>query len=85
MQGKQLMEENQRLRQQVANISSDSGGNTVAAESENIVYDEGQSSESINASNSLGPPQDSDSSDTSLKLGWALSLVVLVSFNFEQH
>ncbi|KAL1566809.1 MADS-box protein SVP-like [Salvia divinorum] len=63
--GKQLMEENQRLRQQVANISS----NTVAAESENIVYDEGQSSESINASNSLGPPQDYDSSDTSLKLG----------------
>ncbi|XP_042041628.1 MADS-box protein SVP-like [Salvia splendens] len=67
--GKQLMEENQRLRQQVANISSEGGGNTVAAESENIVYDEGQSSESINASNSLGPPQDYDSSDTSLKLG----------------
>lgn len=80
------MEENQRLRQQVANISPDDGGNTVAAESENIVYDEGQSSESINAtSNSLGPPQDSDSSDTSLKLGWAFFLIFLVAFIFEQR
>ncbi|XP_057807158.1 MADS-box protein SVP [Salvia miltiorrhiza] len=67
--GKQLMEENERLRQQVVNISSDGQRNTVAAESDNIVYDEGQSSESVNACNSIGPPQDYDSSDTSLKLG----------------
>lgn len=54
----------------VENIS-DGRKNTsnARAESENIVYDEGQSSESVNASNSMGPPQDYDSSDTSLKLG----------------
>nr|AAF22455.1 MADS box protein [Paulownia kawakamii] len=66
--GKQLMEENERLRQQVADISNDCKNN-AASDSENIVYDEGQSSESVNACNSVGPPQDYDSSDTSLKLG----------------
>ncbi|KAK6154174.1 hypothetical protein DH2020_013813 [Rehmannia glutinosa] len=66
--GKQLMEENERLKQQVADISN-SGINNATTDSENIVYDEGQSSESVNACNSTGPPQDCDSSDTSLKLG----------------
>lgn len=42
----------------------------VTAESDTIMYEEGQSSESFtNAGNSFGPPQDYDSSDTSLKLG----------------
>ncbi|XP_051117649.1 MADS-box protein SVP [Andrographis paniculata] len=66
--GKQLMEENQLLRRRVEDISSGQK-NTAAADSDNMVYDEGQSSESVNACNSGGPPQDSDSSDTSLRLG----------------
>ncbi|KAK4411728.1 MADS-box protein JOINTLESS [Sesamum angolense] len=66
--GKQLMEENARLRQRVEDISN-GRRNNATADSENIVYDEGQSSESVNACNSIGPPQDYESSDTSLKLG----------------
>lgn len=39
------------------------------ADTDVIIYEEGQSSESVtNAGNSTGPPQDYDSSDTSLKL-----------------
>ncbi|KAL0461425.1 UNVERIFIED_CONTAM: MADS-box protein JOINTLESS [Sesamum latifolium] len=66
--GKQLMEENARLRQRVVDISN-GRKNNATADSENIVCDEGQSSESVNACNSIGPPQDYESSDTSLKLG----------------
>ncbi|KAK4430520.1 MADS-box protein SVP [Sesamum alatum] len=66
--GKQLMEENAQLRQRVVDISNGQRNNATA-DSDNIVYDEGQSSESVNACNSIGPPQDYDSSDTSLKLG----------------
>ncbi|KAA8546715.1 hypothetical protein F0562_003148 [Nyssa sinensis] len=66
--GMQLMDENERLRQQVMEISN--GYKHVGADSENIIYEEGQSSESVtNVCNSNGPPQDYDSSDTSLKLG----------------
>ncbi|XP_022844349.1 MADS-box protein JOINTLESS-like isoform X2 [Olea europaea var. sylvestris] len=62
----ELMEENERLRLQISRGKK----NMIAADSVNIVEEEGQSSESItNACNSIGPPQDSDSSDTSLKLG----------------
>ncbi|XP_022844310.1 MADS-box protein JOINTLESS-like isoform X5 [Olea europaea var. sylvestris] len=62
----ELMEENERLRL----LISKGEKNMIAADSANIVEEEGQSSESItNACNSIGPPQDSDSSDTSLKLG----------------
>ncbi|XP_043697375.1 MADS-box protein JOINTLESS-like [Telopea speciosissima] len=65
--GLQLEEENERLRQLV-NLSK--GQRHFAPESENMVHEEGQSSESItNISSSFGPPQDNDSSDTSLKLG----------------
>ncbi|PIN01165.1 MADS box transcription factor [Handroanthus impetiginosus] len=67
--GKQLMEENERLRQQVDQVSNGRRNNATTTDSDNIVYDEGQSSESVNACNSVGPPQDYDSSDTSLKLG----------------
>ncbi|KAL2551329.1 MADS-box protein SVP [Forsythia ovata] len=64
----QLMEENDRLRLQVE--ISNGQTNMAAAELGNIFDDESQSSESFtNAGNSTGPPQDSDSSDTSLKLG----------------
>ncbi|KAK9284975.1 hypothetical protein L1049_024157 [Liquidambar formosana] len=66
--GVHLMEENERLRQQVVEISN--GRRHVAGDSENMFYEEGQSSESVtNVCNSNGPPQDNDSSDTSLKLG----------------
>nr|QPF49725.1 short vegetative phase [Paeonia lactiflora] len=65
--GVQLMEENWRLRQ-MTEISN--GKKPVTADLEHMVCEEGQSSESItNACNSNGPPQDYDSSDTSLKLG----------------
>lgn len=56
--GKLLMEENERLRQQVAEVS-------------NAYGEEGQSSESVNniCNSSNAPPPESESSDTSLKLG----------------
>ncbi|XP_059439961.1 MADS-box protein JOINTLESS [Corylus avellana] len=67
--GMQLMEENERLRQQVAEISN--GRRQVGGDSENVITEEGQSSESVtNVCNSTGaPPHDYESSDTSLKLG----------------
>ncbi|KAH7566836.1 hypothetical protein JRO89_XS08G0243300 [Xanthoceras sorbifolium] len=67
--GIQLMEENERLKQQVAEISN--GRRQVGGgDLENVVYEEGQSSESVtNLCNSTGPPHDYESSDTSLKLG----------------
>ncbi|OIT37721.1 PREDICTED: MADS-box protein JOINTLESS-like isoform X2 [Nicotiana attenuata] len=72
--GIQLMEENERLKQQVREISINSSEHpaiVVAVESENIYYEERQSSESVNnASNSTSPPPLEDhSSDTFLKLG----------------
>lgn len=56
--GNVLMEENERLRQQVAEVS-------------NVYGEEGQSSESVNniCNSSNAPPPESESSDTSLKLG----------------
>ena len=67
--GKQLMEENERLNRHVAGMSN--GKMIEGFESENVVIEEGQSSESVtNIYNSTGPPQDYDeTSDTSLKLG----------------
>ncbi|XP_057495463.1 MADS-box protein JOINTLESS-like [Actinidia eriantha] len=65
--GMQLMEENEKLRQQVMKASH---AQKHSANSENMLYEEGQSSESVtNICNSSGPPQDYESSDTSLKLG----------------
>ncbi|EYU30942.1 hypothetical protein MIMGU_mgv1a024412mg [Erythranthe guttata] len=70
--GRQLMEENRLLRQQVADMENNGGGSkTRITESEKrVYYEEGQSSESVaNVCNSAGPPQDYyDCSDTSLKL-----------------
>ncbi|OAY35746.1 MADS-box protein SVP [Manihot esculenta] len=66
--GRKLMEENERLRQEVMEISN--CRKQTIADSENVVYEEGQSSESVtNVCNSNGPPHDYESSDTSLKLG----------------
>lgn len=67
--GNELMEENERLRQQVQEVCK--GRLYVGADYENVVYEEGQSSESDTDGCSSGsPPQDyDDSSDTSLKLG----------------
>ncbi|KAK2656572.1 hypothetical protein Ddye_009624 [Dipteronia dyeriana] len=68
--GMQLMEENEQLKQQVADISNEEQRHVGGGESENVVYEEGQSSESVtNLCNSAGPPHDYESSDTSLKLG----------------
>ncbi|EPS73619.1 hypothetical protein M569_01137 [Genlisea aurea] len=67
--GKQLMEENVRLKKRVVDMGRRSMmmNDATMADSLNLAYDEGQSSESVNASS--GPPQDCESSDTSLKLG----------------
>ncbi|KAM7523808.1 hypothetical protein LguiA_013710 [Lonicera macranthoides] len=66
--GIELLEENERLRQQVEEKSNDQ--KEIPADSENMLCEEGQSSESVtNVCNSAGPPQDYESSDTSLKLG----------------
>ncbi|XP_004515127.1 MADS-box protein SVP-like [Cicer arietinum] len=66
--GMQLMEENDRLMRLEANMNN--GKMFGGVESENVVNEEGQSSESVtNVCNSTGPPQDYVSSDTSLKLG----------------
>ncbi|OUZ99797.1 Transcription factor [Macleaya cordata] len=70
--GMELLEENERLRQQMMEMSK--GQRQVVLNSENVVHEDGQSSESVtNVCNSVGPPQDSDSSDTSLKLGLPFS------------
>ncbi|KAF3674059.1 MADS-box protein SVP [Capsicum annuum] len=79
--GMQLMEENEKLRQQVMEISSNKNNNgyknPIVFEPEiEFNYEEGQSSESVtNPCNSTGPPQDDDSSDTSLKLGLVLQFL----------
>lgn len=67
--GTELMEENERLRLQVLEVSR--GRQQVPADSENVIDEEGQSSESVtNGCNSGGTPQEYDeSSDTHLKLG----------------
>ncbi|KAK8606964.1 hypothetical protein V6N13_052716 [Hibiscus sabdariffa] len=65
--GMELMEENERLKQQVLQISE--GRRQVAGDSENI-FEEGQSSESVtNVCSSNGNPPDYEGSNTSLKLG----------------
>ncbi|XP_047324528.1 MADS-box protein JOINTLESS [Impatiens glandulifera] len=78
--GMQLMEENERLRQQViekTNGGSGRWGVIRSTDSENMVCEEGLSSESVTNNNIWNltggggppPPQDYESSDTSLKLG----------------
>lgn len=67
--GAELMEENEQLRQQVLEVSR--GRQHAPADSENVIYEEGQSSESVtNGCDSGGAPPDYDeSSNTCLRLG----------------
>nr|AIZ95406.1 MADS10 [Apostasia odorata] len=69
--GMQLLAENTRLRQQMAEMSK--MGKQVVADSDRVNYEEGQSSESVTNLTHAGPPHEShdndDSSDTSLRLG----------------
>ncbi|KAJ0087009.1 hypothetical protein Patl1_08651 [Pistacia atlantica] len=67
--GAQLLGENRRLKQKVANLYK--GKSLVLADSEIAIQEEGLSSESATnaCSCSGGPPIEDDSSDTSLKLG----------------
>lgn len=66
--GTQLMEENDRLRKEMLEICN--ARKQTHADTENLIGEEGQSSESItNISNSADPFQDYESSYTSLKLG----------------
>ncbi|KAL1820416.1 hypothetical protein DCAR_0416753 [Daucus carota subsp. sativus] len=68
--GMQLMEENNRLRQHMMEISN-KGGKIIPADSATTIHEDGPSSDSV--TNSTGPPQDCESSDTSLKLGLGLN------------
>ncbi|KVI03197.1 Transcription factor, K-box [Cynara cardunculus var. scolymus] len=66
--GVQLMEENDRLRQEMVEISN--ARKQIHTDAENVIGEEDQSSESVaNICNSAGPSQDYESSYTSLKLG----------------
>ncbi|XP_050128815.1 MADS-box protein JOINTLESS-like isoform X3 [Malus sylvestris] len=68
----QLTEENERLRQQV--VEKSNGRRLVHVDSENLITEEGQSSESVtNLCKSNSGPQDYDNSVTSLKLGLPFS------------
>ncbi|GER47132.1 MADS-box transcription factor [Striga asiatica] len=63
--GKQLMIENARLKQQVADESNDFEYNVMTDDSEDVVYEEGQSSGSVNACEFSDPPHDYDSFEMS--------------------
>ncbi|CAK9320547.1 unnamed protein product [Citrullus colocynthis] len=65
----ELMDENKRLKQQAEKMNA---VRHLGVDSEILVVEDGQSSNSVTeagVSNSNGPPQDLESSDTSLKLG----------------
>ncbi|XP_023770386.1 MADS-box protein JOINTLESS isoform X1 [Lactuca sativa] len=66
--GTELMEENDRLKKEMMEISK--VREQVHGDTENVIGEEGQSSESVtNISDSADPGQDYESSYTSLKLG----------------
>ncbi|XP_072953164.1 MADS-box transcription factor 22-like isoform X3 [Typha angustifolia] len=63
--GLELMQENTRLRYQMSSV-----GKQVMNDTENVLTEDGQSSESVMTASNTGGSQDyDDSSDTSLKLG----------------
>ncbi|KAF5188449.1 Mads-box transcription factor [Thalictrum thalictroides] len=65
--GAKLTEENERLKQQMVGMSKVQ--KNIVIDSDAVVQEEGHSSESVtNICSSGGPPQDYDSSDTSLEL-----------------
>ncbi|CAL9770972.1 unnamed protein product [Musa acuminata subsp. burmannicoides] len=66
--GKKLMEDNERLRKQVEMMAREE--KQLVTESENITYEDGQSSESVSNALQLRMPQDTDdNSHTTLQLG----------------
>ncbi|KAF8377377.1 hypothetical protein HHK36_030754 [Tetracentron sinense] len=66
--GDQLVEENEQMRQQMVEMSKRQ--KDVVADSENMVYEEGMSSDSVtNVCSFVSAPRDDDSSDTFLRLG----------------
>ncbi|URE42516.1 hypothetical protein MUK42_15301 [Musa troglodytarum] len=70
--GKKLMEENGRLRKQVATPAREE--KQLVTESENITHEDGQSSESVSNALQLRMPQDTDeNSHTTLQLGLPVS------------
>ncbi|XP_072953161.1 MADS-box transcription factor 22-like isoform X1 [Typha angustifolia] len=68
--GLELMQENTRLRYQMQVLQMSSVGKQVMNDTENVLTEDGQSSESVMTASNTGGSQDyDDSSDTSLKLG----------------
>ncbi|XP_065026390.1 MADS-box transcription factor 22-like isoform X1 [Musa acuminata AAA Group] len=70
--GKKLMEDNERLRKQVVMMAREE--KQLVTESENITYEDGQSSESVSNALQLRMPRDpDDNSHTTLQLGLPVS------------
>ncbi|XP_064985427.1 MADS-box transcription factor 22-like [Musa acuminata AAA Group] len=70
--GKKLMEDNEKLRKQVVMMAREE--KQLVTESENITYEDGQSSESVSNALQLRMPQDTDdNSHTTLQLGLPVS------------
>uniref|UniRef100_A0A5B7BVA8 Putative K-box region and MADS-box transcription factor family protein n=1 Tax=Davidia involucrata TaxID=16924 RepID=A0A5B7BVA8_DAVIN len=69
--GAVLMEKNQELKQNLQLVMISKGKRPIVAETDNMITEEGQSSESVTnvSSCNSGPPLEDDCSDTSLKLG----------------
>ncbi|XP_020080356.1 MADS-box protein JOINTLESS-like [Ananas comosus] len=69
-----LMEKNTQLKEQVVKIAK-TGRKQMVNDSEHVLHEDGQSSESITNASLSGAPPDycGDSSDTSLRLGLAIS------------
>ncbi|XP_062216631.1 MADS-box transcription factor 47-like [Phragmites australis] len=65
----QLIEENSRLKEQVTRMAR---MEMQLGDDSEVVYEEGQSSESVTNASYPRPPVDDDSSDTSLRLGLPL-------------
>uniref|UniRef100_A0A162ABM4 K-box domain-containing protein n=1 Tax=Daucus carota subsp. sativus TaxID=79200 RepID=A0A162ABM4_DAUCS len=64
--GEKIMTEIESLQHKMMEISN-KGGKIIPADSATTIHEDGPSSDSV--TNSTGPPQDCESSDTSLKLG----------------
>ncbi|XP_019175011.1 PREDICTED: MADS-box protein JOINTLESS-like [Ipomoea nil] len=69
--GAELMEENNRLKQRVAEMNNDRRNGLIIADMDRMILEEGQTSESITNNSTTQPPhlQAADCSDTLLKLG----------------
>ncbi|RLM79508.1 MADS-box transcription factor 22 [Panicum miliaceum] len=84
VQSSQLAEENMQLRNQVSQIPP--SGRQAVADTENVIAEDGQSSESVMTALHSGSSQDNDDgSDVSLKLGHSKSLSLMVGNSVEQE